>query len=282
MRLDPQQTAPQAHGKTGSSSRPSAASLLGRGDSPVSASGPERPPSREFDAEEILSRLEGSVDWQALEPRGFYPSLVRPMGELALLAILLLPSIVFGVPIVLVNWIVFRDVRKILFLQPRVGHRGRVFVIYKYRTMRDARSGARGPSTQSDEVLRVTAFGRFLRNTHLDELPQVINILRGEMNVIGPRPEMLEIEAWAACHVSGFATRLALKPGITGLAQIQQGYTPREVEAYATKLRINDEYRRHVSFSGDIAIVFRTALWMLRGRGWRLQRKQGPARDARG
>ena len=123
-------------------------------------------------------------------------------------------------------------------------------------------------SWDRDDQLRVTRFGRFLRNTHLDELPQLVNVLRGDMSMIGPRPEMVEIERWASSEVEQFSRRLAIKPGITGLAQVTQGYTGRDRAAYARKLEINDHYRERMSFSFDVKILAMTAIWMLRGRGW--------------
>jgi len=131
----------------------------------------------------------------------------------------------------------------------------------KFRTMVD---GA------GDDRERVTRFGRFLRNTHLDELPQFWNVLRGDMCLVGPRPEMLATERWAAEHCPEFAERLVLRPGLTGLAQVTQGYTREgDVRAYREKVAWNLRYRERLSLTGDCAILMRTALWMLRGRGWR-------------
>ena len=111
--------------------------------------------------------------------------------------------------------------------------------------------------------------GRFLRSSHLDELPQLLNVLRGEMSFIGPRPEMVEVEEWACANVPGFLERMVIKPGITGLAQVTQGYTPRDVEAYRRKLAVNRAYLRRYGLRTDLAILARTAVWMLRGRGWK-------------
>jgi lipopolysaccharide/colanic/teichoic acid biosynthesis glycosyltransferase len=112
--------------------------------------------------------------------------------------------------------------RRVLFAQTRVGWRGRLFVLYKFRTMVD------GPG---DDRARVTRFGRLLRNTHLDELPQLWNVLRGEMCLVGPRPEMLATERWAAERCPEFVERLVLPPGSPGCAQITQGYTDEGDEA---------------------------------------------------
>jgi lipopolysaccharide/colanic/teichoic acid biosynthesis glycosyltransferase len=84
---------------------------------------------------------------------------------------------------------------------------------------------------------------------------------------------MVEVEEWARTHVPGFSTRLAIKPGITGLAQVTQGYTSRDVDAYAEKLAINRAYLERMSFAFDLQIVARTALWMLRGKGCDWQRR---------
>jgi lipopolysaccharide/colanic/teichoic acid biosynthesis glycosyltransferase len=198
--------------------------------------------------------------WEGLAPRGLYARrLRRPF--LWLVALLLIPlALVLAVPIAFLNLGLHGSPRRILFAQARVGLRGRVFVLYKFRTMLD------GPG---EDCARVTRFGRFLRNTHLDELPQLLNVLRGDMCLIGPRPEMLSTERWAAGRWPDFSERLVLAPGLTGHAQITQGYTEGgDEEAYRQKLELNRRYRESLSFTGDCAILLRTALWMLRGRGW--------------
>ena len=201
------------------------------------------------------------AEWERLAPCGLYAGFVRrPLLWLVTLA--LVPfALCLAIPIALVNTCVQGTPRRIFFLQPRVGWRGRVFVLHKFRTMIDQ---------PGDDHARVTRFGRFLRNTHLDELPQLWNVLRGDMCLIGPRPEMLATEHWAAQHELGFSARLVLHPGLTGLAQITQGYTEGGDErAYHEKLDLNQRYREQLSFGLDCTILLRTALWMLRGRGWR-------------
>lgn len=217
-------------------------------------------------------------DWDALAPRGVYARVGRPAFNLALVLVLLPVIAALALPVACVNAIQFQSLRLVLFVQPRVGHRGRVFSIYKFRTMREARAGAHASWTSGADAQRVTRFGRFLRNTHLDELPQVINILKRDMDVIGPRPEMVEIERWASEHIDGFGDRLAIRPGITGIAQITQGYTGHDLEAYAKKLEINRGYLRSVSLRLDVEIVLRTVVWMLRGKGWDWQGPRGARR----
>ena len=185
-----------------------------------------------------------------------------------LLLLLLPPALPLMLCIAAMNLCVFGDPRQIFFLQPRIGWKGRPFQIFKFRTMKESSGSAIGSWSSGADHLRVTRFGRFLRNTHLDELPQLFNILLGEMSFIGPRPEMVEIEAWASVEVPGFSERLAIRPGVAGLAQITQGYTGRDVDAYAQKLEINQHYLEHMSFGLDVRIVLRTIVWMIRGKGW--------------
>jgi len=219
---------------------------------------------------EPLERTEDAArpDWAVLAPRGAYARVGRPLFLGGLVALGLPFAVLIAAVVAPINWLVFARVRSIFFLQPRVGHRGRVFQIWKFRTMREASRDSHASWSSGEDRLRVTRFGRFLRSSHLDELPQIWNVLRGDMSLIGPRPEMIEVEAWANEHVEGFRERLAISPGLTGLAQITQGYTGNDVAAYAEKLRINREYLSHLSFSGDARIVAGTITWMLRGRGW--------------
>ncbi|MBK7643657.1 MAG: sugar transferase [Planctomycetes bacterium] len=208
------------------------------------------------------------TDWEQLAPRGFYARHGRRLLDATLLALCLFPvGLLIGV-VGLCNLAYFRDPRKVFFVQERVGERGRKFRIFKFRTMHTPRFSAHESWVHGYDRERVTWLGRFLRSTHLDELPQLLNVLRGEMTFIGPRPEMVEIEAWASEHIEGFSKRLALRPGITGYAQITQGYTGHSIEAYSEKLDLNERYRAGYSFALDLEILARTVGWTLRGRGW--------------
>lgn len=211
---------------------------------------------------------EGPV-WEELAPRGLYARFGRRAFDLTLLALGAGPALALGLACAVGNWIAFRRLDRVLFFQERVGRRGRRFRIVKFRTMAEAPAGEFASWGSGGDRLRVTRFGRFLRNTHLDELPQLLNVLRGDMAIVGPRPEMVEIEAWAAGEIPGFTTRLAVPPGITGWAQVTQGYTGNDVEAYREKFRVADWYRRNQSLRVDLEVVLRTVVWMVRGRGWR-------------
>lgn len=210
------------------------------------------------------------TDWNAWTPRGAYGR----FGKRALDLALLLGTAPLTLPLLgLVGVLSSRAHRTnggALFRQDRVGLRGRTFRLVKFRTM--------APAEEEGEPMRVTRLGRWLRNTHLDELPQIYHVLRGEMSFIGPRPEMVEIEAWAAQAVPAFSRRLAMRPGITGLAQITQGYTDRDEKAYRDKLRINDSYCKSLSLHRDLWILVKTVVWMARARGWRKASKTAELR----
>ena len=188
--------------------------------------------------------------------------------DLACVAALAPAALVLSAPIAAWNAGVFRDPRRIFFVQERVGRSGRRFKMLKFRTMREPRRSAADSWFSGEDRARVTRFGRLLRNTHLDELPQLVNVLRGDMHLIGPRPEMPEVHEWACSQVPGFERRLSVRPGLTGRAQITQGYTQAQGDSYARKLAIDLDYIRGLSLTGDLSILARTVPWVLRGRGW--------------
>ena len=235
------------------------------------------------DPYEALRERAASIDWDAIAPEGAYARHGRRALDLLVVLALAPLAVVVMTGIALVNLALFRDPRRVFFAQDRVGLRGEVFSIYKFRTMYDARGSAEQSWATGGDRLRVTRFGRFLRNAHLDELPQLWNIVKGDMGIIGPRPEMVAIEAWAAQEVPGFVERLRIRPGITGWAQITQGYTGRCRDAYAHKLAANEAVTCRPSPVRDVEILARTAIWMLRGKGWewKLQGRPVVAEEAR-
>jgi lipopolysaccharide/colanic/teichoic acid biosynthesis glycosyltransferase len=156
----------------------------------------------------------------------------------------------------------------VIFSQPRLTAGGRVFTLFKFRSMvsdAEARTGAvlacRGDA-------RVTPLGRFLRKTRLDELPQLFNVLRGEMSMIGPRPERPEIAKQLTAEIPRFSRRLGAKAGLTGLAQVVQGY-PDGVKGYRRKLGLDVLYIKKQSLWLDLVIALRTIAVVLSGSGAR-------------
>jgi lipopolysaccharide/colanic/teichoic acid biosynthesis glycosyltransferase len=145
-------------------------------------------------------------------------------------------------------------------------HGGRLFTIYKFRTMRvdaEHQSGAVW-AQQSDP--RVTPIGRLLRQYRLDELPQLFNVLRGDMNIVGPRPERPTIFAELREHIAEYPLRQRAKPGITGLAQINHHYD-RSLEDVRKKVQYDLEYIRRQSVVEDVRIMLKTLPVILRRRG---------------
>lgn len=144
----------------------------------------------------------------------------------------------------------------VLFRQRRVGQHGRLFTIYKFRTMRvDAEAQGARWATHDDP--RVTRVGRFLRRSRLDELPQLLNILRGDMALVGPRPERPEFVRQLEQLLPHYRLRHLIKPGLTGWAQIHYGYGGSVADALR-KLCYDLYYLKHRALELDVAILFRT------------------------
>jgi lipopolysaccharide/colanic/teichoic acid biosynthesis glycosyltransferase len=153
-----------------------------------------------------------------------------------------------------------------LYRQERVGRAGRRFHLAKLRTMvRDAEPDGHAVWAQARDP-RVTRVGAFLRRSRLDEIPQCWNVLRGEMSLIGPRPERPEFEALLAATIPQYRARHAVRPGITGWAQVNYRYAS-SVEDAATKLEYDLYYVRHRSLRLDAVILLKTLAVVLRFSG---------------
>ncbi len=168
-----------------------------------------------------------------------------------------LPLLLIGAVLVLVTM-----GRPVLFVQPRVGLGGSVFRMFKLRTMQVAppEDGVRATSTGD---LRVTTVGKVLRRFRIDELPQLLNVLRGDMSVIGPRPEQPALAEEYVRKIPTFAYRSLVRPGITGWAQVRAGYAA-NLEESRTKLTYDLFYIKNFSFALDLQILVRT-IWTLVG-----------------
>ena len=143
---------------------------------------------------------------------------------------------------------------------------GRPFTIYKFRTMvMDAERGA-PPMWARENDPRITPVGRILRRSRIDELPQFINVLRGDMSIVGPRPERAYFIGRIEKELPDFHLRLRTKPGITGLAQVQLGYTNTD-EGLRQKLHLDLEYIHKLGVWTDLKILFRTIFVVLTGKG---------------
>lgn len=163
--------------------------------------------------------------------------------------------------------VLFDSGRPTLFWQERLGLGGKPFRMVKFRTMsHDAEANGSAFATIGD--LRITRIGRFLRQYRLDEIPQFWNVLRGEMSIIGPRPEQLSFAAMFDAEIPLYGHRYSVLPGITGWAQVNDGYAA-TVDETKSKLRHDFYYVKHLSLHLDMLIVWRTFLTILTGFGSR-------------
>ncbi|MBN2328830.1 MAG: sugar transferase, partial [Candidatus Omnitrophica bacterium] len=151
----------------------------------------------------------------------------------------------------------------VLYRQKRVGKDGRQFIIYKFRTMYENAELETGPVVSWEKDPRVTPVGRFLRRWRLDETPQLFNVLKGDMSLVGPRPERPHFVEKYKQEIPAYHLRDAVKPGVTGLAQIH-GFYNSPVEH---KLRYDLAYINNISILLDLKILFNTIRTVVSGRG---------------
>ena len=150
----------------------------------------------------------------------------------------------------------------ICYSQERVGYQGKKFRMLKFRSMCTEAEPAGCAVWAAEHDTRVTPIGRFIRSFHIDELPQVINILQGEMSLIGPRPEREEFVTELEKAIPFYRRRLTVKPGLTGWAQVKYGYTRTSQEALI-KLQFDLYYIEHQSIALDISIILKTIVEIL-------------------
>lgn len=183
-----------------------------------------------------------------------------------LIALLALPAIVLiGLILLILNPIWNKG--PLIYSQTRMGWRCRPFKAYKFRTMTTTPEVSRGPNDPL-ETERITRLGMFLRKTRLDEFPQFINVLTGKMSVIGPRPDYWRHATHYSDTIAGYRRRHAVKPGITGLAQVDNGYAE-GVSATVVKTRHDLRYIETASLTTDVYIIWRTLKVMFTGFGAR-------------
>jgi lipopolysaccharide/colanic/teichoic acid biosynthesis glycosyltransferase len=227
-----------------------------------------------YQVKQLAESLTGRVELEHLSENSF-GSLLPARGYFHLkglidflFALLILPVVL---PVMAVVAFAIRlDSRgTVLFRQKRVGHAGKRITVYKFRTMHpvDIEDERRAAITNHDDD-RVTRVGRTLRNLRLDELPQIINILKWEMSWIGPRPEAEVLSVWYTGELPFYRYRHVVKPGISGWAQVNQGHVA-EVEEVNRKLQYDFYYIKYFSPWLDLLILLRTIKTMLTGFGSR-------------
>ncbi|GMU52088.1 MAG: hypothetical protein AMXMBFR33_12340 [Candidatus Xenobia bacterium] len=185
---------------------------------------------------------------------------VRIKAILEPLFVLLIAPVLLPVLLLIALVIRLSSPGPLLFAQTRIGHRGRPFVMHKFRTMsvNSEKNGARMTAVKDE---RIIPFGNWLRAHRLDELPQLWNVLAGDMSLIGPRPEQPVFVEEFSRAIPGYKSRLAVRPGITGLAQVLQGYAANIPET-RRKLQLDLTYIRRLSPAMD-GFVFFLTLWTI-------------------
>lgn len=234
-----------------------------------------------YHSKDLYESLTGRADLEHLSENNFGAlGPLRPLlaFKLAVDWLLAVPAIVLLLPLFALVAVAIRtdSPGTIFYRQLRVGYRGREFMVYKFRTMRAADERRQPRQEESalaiDSLItrendrRITRVGRFLRRTRIDELPQVINILKGEMSWIGPRPEAAKLSAWYEGEIPFYRYRHVVRPGITGWAQVNQGHVA-EIHDIRTKLQYDFYYIRNFSIWLDLVIIMKTAKTILTGFG---------------
>jgi len=227
-----------------------------------------------YQVKQLSESLTGRVELEHLSENSF-GSLVPALGYFYLktlvdflFAAVLLPVIL---PVLVVVAVAIRldSQGPVLFRQKRVGHAGRPITVYKFRTMRIFEGGdERSAAMTKDGDDRITRLGHLLRKLRIDELPQIINILKWEMSWIGPRPEAQVLSQWYTSEIPFYRYRHVVKPGISGWAQVNQGHVA-EVDQVHRKLQYDFYYIKYFSPWLDVLILFRTIKTILTGFGSR-------------
>ena len=226
-----------------------------------------------YQVQQLFESLTGRVQVRHLSENSFGSlvparaySAIKHLGDFVL-AVAVLPVLI---PVLVLTAIAIRlvDGGPMLFRQRRTGRQGRHFTVFKFRTMKvgDEVEDQRRAAMTDDGDVRITRLGGFLRRTRIDELPQVWNILKGEMSWIGPRPEAEVLSVWYTGDIPFYRYRHVVRPGISGWAQVNQGHVA-EVDDIHLKLQYDFFYIKSFSPWLDILIVFRTVRTMLTGFG---------------
>ena len=181
-----------------------------------------------------------------------------------ILSLLLLP-LLFTTGIILLFFNLFFNQGKLFFIQKRMGKNCEFFFAIKFRTMTNAKEITR-KYNDPIETDRITPLGKFLRKMRIDELPQILNVLKGDMSLIGPRPDYYVHALEYLENVEGYRERHVIRPGITGLSQIKLGYVE-TLEETSKKTSLDIYYIQNTSYISELKIIFNTIIIILKGMG---------------
>jgi sugar transferase (PEP-CTERM system associated) len=228
------------------------------------------------DGGKLLERISGKIEVDQLSPSwlifsdGFrlHPTVLVMQRLIGIMASLLLLIVMAPVIPLIYAIIKLSSPGPVLYRQKRVGKDGAVFYCYKFRTMRVDAEADTGATWASDCDPRITRVGHYLRLIRFDEIPQLWNVFRGDMNFVGPRPERPEFDEWLKSEIPYYYLRQIVRPGITGWAQINCGYGA-SVEQSKEKMRHDLYYIKNMSLSLDLLIIFQTIKTVIFRRGAR-------------
>ncbi|PSV47271.1 UDP-glucose lipid carrier transferase [Photobacterium sp. GB-36] len=223
-----------------------------------------------FHSESIKEMLEGKVQTQHLSENAIGTLLPNPIYmtfKRIWESLIIIVSFPITLPIMAITAILIKleNPGPAMFIQERVGQGGKVFRIYKFRSMTVKEAGAEDKFATQEQA-RVTKVGKVIRKVRIDELPQFFNVLKGDMSLIGPRPEQDSFVKQFEQEIPFYGYRHMVKPGITGWAQVVQGYAD-DTESTTEKLAFDLYYIKNLSFWLDVNIVFKTIRTMLTGFG---------------
>jgi len=179
-------------------------------------------------------------------------------------------GIAMATPVILLTAVLIKSVSPgpVFYRQERVGLNGKTFYIYKLRTMRSDAEKNSGPVWAQENDPRLIKFGRAIRKMHLDELPQLYNVLRGDMSIVGPRPERPVFVEKLSNEVVDYRKRIQVRPGITGLAQVWHSYDE-TIQDVRKKVKYDLLYIKEMCLMTDLRIMFRTVIVAALGKGAR-------------
>lgn len=229
-----------------------------------------------IDGESFYERIAGKVLVEKINPswlifsEGFVKSPVAKFVKRVVGFVLSLIMLILLSPLILIVAIAIKLESKgpVLFRQERVGEDGEIFNVYKFRSMKEDAEKESGPVWAEEDDPRITKVGKIIRKLRIDELPQLWNVLKGDMSFVGPRPERPYFVEKLKTKIPYYNQRFAVKPGVTGWAQVKYAYGATEEDALE-KLKYDLYYIKNMSLVMDLIVIFHTVKIVLLGRGSR-------------
>ena len=187
----------------------------------------------------------------------------KRLFDVIMCLLLLMPLFIISIFLLFLN--PFNNMGRLFFIQKRMGKNCEAFFAIKFRTMLPVEEITR-QFDEPIEVDRITPLGKILRRMRIDELPQIMNVLRGDMSLIGPRPDYYIHALEYLKKIEGYSERCAIRPGITGLSQVRLGYVE-NLETVSKKVSIDNYYIQNLGYIIELKIIFSTILVIIRGIG---------------